>query len=93
MSDWLKINQCALDVGKKNFHRVGTIPGTSVDGAFPPLNFNVCTILTSSSPMSSARVSLGISSIPRLFSCEKLLQNSALVLHFSHLSKKSHGLL
>ena len=49
MSDWLKINQCALDVGKKNFHRVGTIPGTSVDGVFPPWNFNVCTILTSSS--------------------------------------------
>ena len=34
---------------------MGTIPGTNVDGAFPPWNFNACTILTSSSPMSSAR--------------------------------------
>ena len=34
MSDWLKINQCALDVGKKNFHRVGTIPGTNGTALF-----------------------------------------------------------
>ncbi len=75
------------------YRYMGTIQGTNVDGVSPPYNFHVCTLLTSSSPMSSARVSLGISSIPRLFSCEKLLQNSALVLHFSHFSKKSHGLL
>ena len=30
---------------------LGTIPGTNVDGAFPPWNFNVCTLLTSSSPI------------------------------------------
>jgi len=33
---------------------VGTTPGKNVDGASPPWNFNVCTILTASSPMSSA---------------------------------------
>lgn len=35
---------------------LGTPLGTSVDGAFPPWKTNVCTLLTSSSPMSSARV-------------------------------------
>jgi hypothetical protein len=41
---------------ERNSKQLGTIPGTSVDGAFPPWNFNVCTILTSSSPMSSANL-------------------------------------
>ena len=35
---------------------LGTTPGTSVDGAFPPWNLNACTLLTSSSPMSSANL-------------------------------------
>ena len=37
----------------------GTTLGTNVDGAFPPWNFNVCTLLTSSSPMSSANNDCG----------------------------------
>ena len=32
----------------RNAH-MGTTLGTNVDGAFPPWNFNVCAILTSSS--------------------------------------------
>ena len=41
--------------------RLGTTLGTNADGAFPPWNFNVCPIPTTSSPMSSAIESLGIS--------------------------------
>lgn len=36
---------------------MGATTGTNVDGAFPPWNFNVCMLLTSSNPMSSARKS------------------------------------
>ena len=32
-----------------------TTPGTNVDGAFPPWNFNVCTLLTPSSPILDVR--------------------------------------
>ena len=52
---------------ERNSKQLGTIPGTSVDGAFPPWNFNVCTILTSSSPMSSAIESPRFSMISGFF--------------------------